>query len=333
MKLAKFLKIVVVGVACLFFWQSSYAQTTVQASIDSTMILIGEQTKVHLNVVTEKDSRIEWPVLTDTLTNKVFVLEKGALDTIAADNNRIQIRQDFLVTSFDSALYVLPPFKVISGTDTLQSNPLVLKVVTYPDIDPEKGFYDIKGILHPQWMLSDYSLYIWCVLIFFFLFATMVYILKKRKKAEPILRFKSAKPKLPPHVEAIGRLDKIKGEKIWQFGKNKEYYTDITDTLRTYIVDRFGINALEMTSDEILDDIYRLNDAHSTHETLKKVLELSDLVKFAKYVPLPNDNEVSLLNAYLFVNQTKIEELPNPEEETSVEKKNGTVDNENSENK
>ena len=315
MKLIKHLKIIVGMVCCLCYGLQTTAQTVVQASIDSTLIMIGKQTTIHLEVITDKDRFIEWPVITDTLTNGIWLLEKSVYDTTIVDNGRLSIKQDYLITSFDSALYVIPPFKLVSQTDTLYSNVVALKVITFPDVNPEEGFYDIKPILSPGFVFADYALYVWIVLGTLFIFSSLMYILQQRKKKEPIISFKASKPKLPPHVEAISHLDKIKVEKLWQQGRNKEYYTQITDVLRIYVMERFGVNALEMTSEDILSEIYRLHDAHSVYETLKKVLELSNLVKFAKYVPLPDDNEISLLNAYLFVNQTKIEEIQPSEEE------------------
>ncbi len=308
----KILKMMAVAMCLLLHTQWSAAQTVVQASIDSTMIMIGEQTSVHLEVVTGKDNPVGWPIVTDTLTRGIIVLEAGKRDTSITDNNRLLIKQDFLVTSFDSALYVIPPFIVTSGTDTLKSNVMVLKVVTYTDVDPEKGIYDIKPVMTPDFVLADYYPYIFGIMGGLFLFCVIMYILQKRKKKEPVFSFMKKEPKLPPHLEAISKLDKIKVEKLWQQGRNKEYFTQITEVLRQYIMRRFQVNAMEMTSEEILSEIYRLHDVHSVYDTLKHVLELADLVKFAKYVPLPNDNEMSILNAYLFVNQTKIEELQNP---------------------
>jgi hypothetical protein len=237
-----------------------------------------------------------------------MVLEAGKPDTTGADNNRISIKQDLLITSFDSALYIIPPFQVVDGQDTILSNTLVLKVITFPDVDPSKGVTDIKPVMDADFVLSDYYAYIFGIPGALLLFCIIMYIIQKWKKKEPVFTFKAPEPKLPPHVEAISHLDRIKAAKLWQQGKNKEYYSDITDVLRKYILDRFGVFALEMTSDEILSEIYRLSDAHSVHSTLKQILELADLVKFAKYVPLPDDNEITLMNAYLFVNQTKVEQ-------------------------
>jgi len=109
-------------------------------------------------------------------------------------------------------------------------------------------------------------------------------------------------------------LDEIKQQKLWQQGRNKEYYTLLTDTLRKYMVNRFGINAMEMTSGEILELIRLESEANSSYNSLKQILELADFVKFAKLHPLPDENELSLMNAYLFVNQTKVVEVASPEE-------------------
>ncbi len=327
MRLTKYLKIMF-GICFLVFLQPLKAQTIIHASIDSTLLMIGEQATIHVEVVTNKDKKIEWPVFSDTLVKNIMILESFPIDTSKADNDRILLKKDYLITSFDSALYVIPPFTVIDALDTLQSNALVLKVVTFPEIDPENGFYDIKTVLKPDFVFSDYYIYVWIVLLSLFLFCMSMYIIQKRKKKEPVFGFIKNKPKLPPHVEAISKLDKIKQEKLWQQGRNKEYYTQITEVLRIYLMDRFGIYALEMTSDEILEEIQRLQEVHSTSETLKQILELADLVKFAKYTPLPNDNEMTLLNAYLFINQTKIEELQQP----SVDK-NGSEEEKRNENK
>ena len=131
--------------------------------------------------------------------------------------------------------------------------------------------------------------------------------------------------KIPPHELAIRELNEIKLQKLWQQGRNKEYYTQITDTLRRYIYRRFGINAMEMTSYEILDIITRENDARSVYDTLKQILQLADLVKFAKWRPLPDENDLSIAYSYLFVNQTKQDELTNPVENDDTEKQENDV--------
>ena len=145
------------------------------------------------------------------------------------------------------------------------------------------------------------------MLLALFLICVIAYLIKRIRSKKSLIPFKKEEPKLPPHEQAIKELDEIKQQKLWQQGRNKEYYTLITDTLRKYIEERFGIHAMEMTSGEILACIRMENEADSVYQNLKQILHVSDFVKFAKMHPLPDENELSLMNAYLFVNQTKIE--------------------------
>ena len=290
-------------------------QTLIDVSIDSAAILIGEQTVLHLTVTTDNGKNVIVPIPTDTLMTGVEVLNIAKADTTVIDNNRLLIKQDILVTSFDSSLYLLPPFKVIDQTDTIYSNQVALKVSTIPvNIDKPDEFNDIKDTWDPPFVLADYYLLIYGVLFACFLICLIGYILKRLRNRQSIIPFKKQEPKLPPFEMAMKELDEIKQQKLWQQGRNKEYYTLLTDTLRKYMVNRFGINAMEMTSGEILELIRLESEANSSYNSLKQILELADFVKFAKLHPLPDENELSLMNAYLFVNQTKVVEVASPEE-------------------
>ena len=290
-------------------------QTLIDVSIDSAAILIGEQTVLHLTVTTDNGKNVIVPIPNDTLMTGVEVLNIAKADTTVIDNNRLLIKQDILVTSFDSSLYLLPPFKVIDQTDTIYSNQVALKVSTIPvNIDKPDEFNDIKDTCDPRFVLADYYLLIYGVLFACFLICLIGYILKRLRNRQSIIPFKKQEPKLPPFEMAMKELDEIKQQKLWQQGRNKEYYTLLTDTLRKYMVNRFGINAMEMTSGEILELIRLESEANSSYNSLKQILELADFVKFAKLHPLPDENELSLMNAYLFVNQTKVVEVASPEE-------------------
>jgi len=290
-------------------------QTLIDVSIDSAAILIGEQTVLHLTITTDNGKNVIVPIPNDTLMTGVEVLNIAKADTTVIDNNRLLIKQDILVTSFDSSLYLLPPFKVIDQTDTIYSNQVALKVSTIPvNIDKPDEFNDIKETWDPPFVLADYYLLIYGVLFACFLICLIGYILKRLRNRQSIIPFKKQEPKLPPFEMAMKELDEIKQQKLWQQGRNKEYYTLLTDTLRKYMVNRFGINAMEMTSGEILELIRLESEANSSYNSLKQILELADFVKFAKLHPLPDENELSLMNAYLFVNQTKVVEVASPEE-------------------
>lgn len=304
-----------------------YAQKpTVRATIQPSDILIGEQAVIDVEVIAPKGRNIIFPLYTDTLITGIEVLKMFPPDTVMTEV--MTISQKYLVTSFDSTLYHIPQMLVIDGNDTIRSNDFGLKVsapqlsdstLAYLEllktqqtdsIDFEKlQINDIKDIQTPPFVWQDYLGYILIpalILLLLAAIAVAVFLfLKKRKKGYYF------KPKviLPPHVIALNGLDELKNSKMWQRGLEKQFYTQLTDILREYIDKRFGIDAPEMTSDEIVTAIHRNTDVTSTTDNLKQILTLADLVKFAKYTPPTEEVDLSLINAYLFVNQTKIEEV------------------------
>lgn len=284
-------------------------QPVIKAEIDSTHLLIGQQTLIRLEIAANKDQQLQLPMITDTLMQGVEVLEISKIDTTDIGNDRVQLKFDYLITSFDSALYLLPPFKVIAGTDTAYSKELALKVSTLP-VDTESGqYYDIKDVIKPKFVLMDYLSIILYILLGLVVIAIIAYIIYRMKNKKSLVPFKKEEPYVPPHIRAIRELDEIKVQKLWQQGRIKEYHSEITDTLRKYIEERFEVGAMEMTSGEILEKIRGYSDVDASYDNLKQILLLADFVKFAKYKPLPDENELSMMNSYLFVNNTKKEEL------------------------
>jgi hypothetical protein len=293
-------------------WISAFslsAQTVIRTTIDSTHILIGQQTKIHLEIATDRNQPLQIPWITDTLTKGVEVIGISRVDTTDIGNNRMQLKSDYVITSFDADLYLLPPFRVVSGTDTVFSTELALKVSTF-EVDTESGmFFDIKDVRKPPFYLLDFLPDILLALTAVLLIALIGFVIYRTVKKKPIMPFSKAVPYVPPHIRAIEQLDEIKSHRLWQSGREKEYHSDITDTLRKYIEERFDVGAMEMTSGEILTDIRRFSDVDMAYDNLKQILLLADFVKFAKYKPLPDENELSMMNAYLFVNNTKKDEL------------------------
>jgi hypothetical protein len=300
-------------------FSASAQPPVIKTAMDSTHILIGHQTQIHVEVAANNNQPLQIPVITDTLMNGVEVLAISKIDTTNLGNDRVQLKYHYLITSFDSALYLLPPFKAIAGTDTAYSESLALNVSTYPVDTVSKQFYDIKGSIQPKFVWADYLPWIIGIIWGLGLIALIAFIIYRRINNKPIIPFiKKEEPYLPPHARALKELDAVKIQKLWQMGKVKEYHSDVTDILRKYIDERFDIPALEMTSGEILDKIKGYSDVDASCDHLKQILILADFVKFAKYNPLPDENELSLMNAYLFVNNTKKEELPAEESEKNI---------------
>lgn len=314
------LLIIGVGERCL-------AQSvTVDATIDSLQILIGEQTKIKLQVLLDSEKRAILPIYQDTLVRGVEVLDIAKPDTqLLNDGRRSLITQEYTITSFDSALYYLPPMEVIVDNKPYYSKALALKVYSIPvdTLHPE-AFFGPKTVMDAPFVWEDWYLVILCAILFVPFVLLLVYLVKRINDNKPIIRKVKVEPQLPPHQLAIKEIERIKNEKIWQKGLSKEYYTELTEVLRFYIKERFGFNALEMTSSEIINKLLEFKNKEAIKE-LYGLFQTADLVKFAKHNPMMNENDANLVNAIDFVNETKEKEdenvKPQPTEITIVERR------------
>ena len=296
---------------------------TVDAKIDSLQILIGEQTKITLEVSTDADKRAIFPVYIDTIVKGVEIIDIAKPDTqYLNDRKRLLIKQEYTITSFDSALYYLPPMQVLVDNKPYLSKALALKVYSVP-LDTLR-FYGPKPVMAAPFVWKDWYGVMACGILLIPFGFLLVYLIMRIFDNKPIIRKVKVEPKLPPHQLALQEIERIKAEKVWQKGMQKEYYTELTDALRGYIKDRFGFNALEMTSSEIIAKLLEVNDKDAIAD-LRSLFETADLVKFAKHNPLMNENDANLINAIDFINETKVQEddnaKPQPTEITVIEKR------------
>ncbi|MCD6355150.1 MAG: hypothetical protein J7L95_06340 [Prolixibacteraceae bacterium] len=294
------------------------------ASLDSTKILLGDQVKLFLEIDHPKNIKVDFPAVPDTILKRIEVLNRSGIDTFASENESFQKEiQSYLITCFDSGSYRIPPywFKInMNGRmDSIPSNGVTLNVFSMA-IDTTKGPADIKMPYDAPLTLKEVTPYILGVILIGAIIFLILYSINRKKKNKPLFS-RPPKPKEPAHIIALRELDRIKDEKLWQAGKTKLFYSEVTDALRKYIEDRFEIKAMEQTTEETLSSFKYRNDLvnEKSFNNFRKILTLADLVKFAKYSPLPDDNNLTLVNAYFFVNETKKEVIKKPEEMTDEE--------------
>lgn len=285
---------------------SSYAsQVTVSARIDSTSMLIGQQTRLHLQTVKEAGDNVAFPLLKDTITEGLEVVALLKPDTQRLSSGQLQITEDVIVTGFDSALVLIPPFTFFVNGDSMQTEPLSIKINTV-EVDTLKN--DIKDIRPVYSMPIQWGRIILYVLLALALIAGgyFAYRYWKNRRKGAVVKDEEEVP-VDPYTYAIDNLNRIKSEKVWQQGKVKEFYTDVTDVLRQYLQYRYRIDAMEMTSEQIVEAFSRSSEGKDGESTvlIRKILELSDLVKFAKWTPTFNEHEIALSEAYDFVEHTK----------------------------
>ncbi len=300
-----------IGLFCALVARSQ--SVVVDATIDSLQILIGEQTKIKLEASFDANQKALFPIYNsrDTIVKGVEVIEVSKPDTTYLnERKRLLVSQTYTITSFDSALYYIPPFEISVDEQPYYSKPLALKVYSVPvdTLNPDMFFLQ-KPVMRPPFAWEDWATAIWLSILAIPLLLLLIYLIMRFNDSKLIIKKVKVEAKLPPHEFAMNEIERIKAEKIWQKeGYAKEYYTDLTDIIRTYIQDRFGFNALEMTSSEIIDKLREISDKESIKE-LCDLFQTADLVKFAKHTPLMNENDMNLINAVEFINHTKTEEI------------------------
>jgi hypothetical protein len=297
---------------------ANYAQVEVHAVLDTNVLRIGEQTKldiyVNYNAKQEKNISIEWPNFEDTIIKQIEIVSASKIDTTFPDKNNpdvIQQHLQFTVTSFDSGYYAIPPFKFIINNDTANTKLTEILMLEVRSVPTDTSIAKVKDIKAPFDEPFDWRWYLpylyWTLGVLAFIIILIIVIVKLNKK-KPVEIVIDNTPKIPPHIKALESLEKIKQDAIWKDNKTKEYYSSITDTVRLYIEERFKINALELTSDEIIK-VFKSQVVDSESKSkLYQILTLSDFVKFAKQIPIEAEHTLTLNNAFDFVNGTKREE-------------------------
>ena len=285
----------------------AHAQNVVlNAEIDTFQMLIGEQTTIRLELSVDAGNRVKMPEFKTGSVNGLEVLDTKADVRSINEGKREVYTNEYLITTFDSTLYSIPPFEVLVNDSAFRSNPLALAVYSVPiDTANLQNICGPKAIQDVELTWEEYRDSVYLGVILAILGAVLAWVVTRLVKNKPIIRIIKIKPKLPSHITALNRIEEIKGDKSLRLeGNTKEYYTQLTDTLREYMRDRYGFNATEMTTSEIVGHLLKIQDKESIKD-LKEILQVADLVKFAKLHPSINENDRNMANAIEFVNETK----------------------------
>ena len=305
---------------------ASGQNVVVRAELDSMMMWIGQQTGLHVEVTCSANQKVEFPEYRDTIVRGLEIIPPVTTDTVQdKEGKAVTVRRNYIVTCFDSALIYIPYIPVTVDGNEYQSNRLALAFMTYDipeeqqnNIFPPKGnlrtplrLYEIKGVA-AKWLLAAIGLTVGILLLMSFY------------NNKPIIKRIKIEAKVPAHVRAMDGIEELRVSGGARSEDAKEYYTRLTDLVREYINERFGFNATEMTSDEILEHLTESCSKDSLRE-LADLFSTSDMAKFAKFKPLLGENDRNLVTALDFVKDTMVEvpeeELQPKEIETVVEVK------------
>lgn len=310
------------------------AQVTVEATIDSLSILLGEQTRVHLEVTCEAEQDVIMPIFQDSLPSTVadvgpfsqirdslscdieIIGEVKTDTTFLNGGKRKTISQDYQITSFNPGFYQIAGFEVLVDSVSYFTPDIALKVIIYEEVLPKNNFIDdeykysffgIKDIRKAPVLFSEIKPTLYALGIIAQLVLLFLYLLKHYRTNSPILQRVTLEPVLPAHIKAQKALEEIREEKGWAQENSKKYYTELTDALRLYIQNRFGVNATEMTTEEVLTHLSKISDEKQLEE-IRDLLTTADFAKFAKFHPLQNEKLLHFDVVTQYVDSTKEEQ-------------------------
>ena len=306
------MRILVRNILVLLFLLSaknSLAQVRIEQSVDSVEILVGEQTQLKLNATVPKGHRLQWPMLKERqyVVPGLEVVKSIPADTIHDDGALLTIEKKYTLTSFNEHLFAIPPLTVKVNGKPYKGTACALKVISI-DVDTlhPNQFFPPKDVQDNPFMWSEVAPYFWLSLLIVILFVFAFYLLVRLRQNKPIITKIRVIKHIPPHQKALTSIGQIKEEHMQASEDQKTYYTRLTDALRQYIQERFGFNAKEMTSNEIIACLQESGDKTMIDE-LRELFSTADLVKFAKYSTLLNENDLNLVNAIDFIDKTKQE--------------------------
>lgn len=296
-------------------------KVNVTARVDSNNILIGDWLKLYIELEYPTDTKISYPAILDSLEG--FELIERPQPAITKSENKIIEKTVLTISAYDTGTFVIPPlnFGYILKNDTTlnfaSTSPIPIFVHSV-GVDQAQEIKDIKPPLSVPITFADILPYLIGIVSVSLLGLLLYYFIKKRQQKDIWKIF--SEPKRPAHEIALDALRSLEAEKLWQRGEVKLYHSKLTDIIRTYIEERFNIKAMESTTDEILTDFSHHTEFNGELQSiLKEMLTLADFVKFAKQQPLPNENDISMKQAFEFVEKTipikKIEDIKISDEE------------------
>ena len=307
----------------LFSMWSVMAQKTtcvVDAKVDTADILIGEQANITVTAKVAAGESVTFPTYAaeDVMSEGVEVVKNGKIDTVFIDNGkRWELSRKYIVTSFDSAIYAITPEVYIDG-DTIKSRSTIgLKVSSVP-VDTTKldNFVGPYGSVDEEFELN--WLFLVSILLFILMAVILIVAIRKFRRNKLLPAQIIVEQILSPHTEALNAIARIRELPRNTREDNENYYTRLSEILRVYLKRRFNVDALNLTTPEIINVLIREQNVALLNE-LGEILNTSDLVKFAQYSASLNESDKNLLQAADYIHQTNSQTPPVQPKIVSVE--------------
>ena len=310
--IARMLGFIILGLILLS--SNLNAQVRLKVDLERDSILIGEQVQLKYTVYRNETDEIQWPEFGDKIEasdgSSIEVLSESELRVIKEEGNQVREEKNFIVTVFDSGFYVIPPTVFSYKTDKdsvwkkMDSEAQLLSVYSV-DLGDQPAQKAIKDVYDLPFKIAEIKNQLFLAAIILLILIGAYLWWKRRPKPEPKAPEPEPEPDIPPYELAMQKLQNLESQKLWQSGELKAFYSGLSEILREYMEGRYEFPALESTTDEIVDRLYRKDIDRELKIRVKEFLVLSDLVKFAKSAPKEDEHKQSFKVVLEFLRTTK----------------------------
>ncbi len=283
----------------------------VEGKVNSTEVQVGKPFTLDLSLKVPYGWFVEWnDFAIDTLSEQIDIIKRGNVERMADADSNVIVKQQLTLMTFDTGQIQLPAVGLTYARSF--DDPMRMKAFTDPIdlyattmvVDTLQPYKPIVAPLDAPISMKEVFPWLLVVLLAVLVGLGIWFLLKRRKTRvdgeDNIVRG----PVIPPYDKAVDDLKRLREEKLWQSGKVKEYFSSLTDIAREYIEGQFGVNAVEMTTDDILEEIRPLRFPKETYDKLKETMEVADLVKFAKYSATTLESDTALTSMTEFVDES-----------------------------
>lgn len=286
-------------------------EVEVSAKVQDPAVAVGKPFPFELTMKVPYGYYVEWnDFASNSLSNQIDIYKRGDVVRTADADSNIIVQQELTLMTFDTGAVQIPPVGLTYARSA--DDPRRMKVFTEPvdlqvttiTVDTTQAFKPIVPPISKPVAMKE--LFPWILgALLLVLAAIFVWLYLKRRKPRVDENGQPVKgPVIPPYNKAIGDLEQLRQQKLCQAGKVKEYYSGLSDIAREYIEGQFQVNAVEMTTDTILEEVRELHFEEPIYRKLKDTMELSDLVKFAKYTTSSLENDNAMDDMTDFVHQS-----------------------------
>ena len=281
----------------------------VNGRISTDSILTGHPFDYNLDIRLPEGYVINWSEMKDTLSKSIEVISRSDVKEQPIDNSSdILLSQLLTLTSFDTGYVEIPSigikyYKSAKDTSVYTSHTDYMYIYVEPvAIDTTLAYKPIKMPIKQNITFEETVPYFGGGIILAGLVLLIIYIIKRSRKNKNIEE--EVKPQIPAIITAREKMEQLKEANLWQSGKYKDYYTDLTGIAREYLEGQFDIDAIEMTSDEILEEVRKIQFDSIIFSKLQNTLITADLVKFAKATPGSTENENAFKDINSFIEES-----------------------------